>query len=1359
MRLLSLIVTLFCLCGLSTAQIPSLPAYYSGPFAATNAVNAAPIGWSWSLNGAADISLEGAGTSGRMNLVGHFVQIDLGATVPSSVSYWLNSNSVDNKTVLVQHSTNGTIWTTVATHTQATVPIGGVGNGTFYSTAIPNTANFIRFIMTVRDNGRFEIDGITINGAGINPTCSPTYTNGCGSGDFINNFSTTGGTTNITNNNTGCNGQPNNYIMYPSQIVTVTEGNSFNVSMQSGASWSQGFRIWVDWNGNGVFTDAGENVYNSVTAGTGVYNGTINVPLGTSAGPKVMRVRCAYNCVPTAAQSCGAACSSYGETEDYIVQVVSALPPAPRAIHLTTNPQWVNIGDLDVSGNQITVEALVYYQGGVNIISKHTDPSNVNYLLRTGTFELTTTNGFCLMSNPYAGSMLPNTWYHVAGTYDGSFVRYYVNGCLIVEQPWTGNLITNNLAAAIGSQSTVSEQYYGQIDEVRIWNVARTQAQIGANMLDLPSPTTQPGLLGYYKMDNSVVNVQGNAAYNGTWVGAANYVPETAAIPTFALNDVNPTNSTCLGANNGVINILASGSSLQYSLNGTTWQGSNNFTGLTPGTYTAYVRSPEGCIIPSTNVVIGENNIPQVPIVSASNPTFCVPDVTNLNSHGLAPGGQAFQGNGTNAVVEIMQDVPETNFSIEMWVKTASANTGIFSVSSGVFGAGGHDRHFYLAGGQLWIRVWAGAGWNTGHTLNDNNWHHIALTTQTGVGQSVYVDGALIATFPYDLSDFNWQDRFFIGYSNDAGPNAFFTGQIDNVRYWNVVRSQAQIIADMYLETPSNSTGLVSHLPLNGNTNALVGSNGTASNATWVLPNHFTYTWTTGPSLPTPSTNEVQTTGSIATGGAYNYYVLASNVVCTSAPSVAVPVTANSLSTPIATLSNPGTICPNTNTSLTASGGVAGTGSNVYWYTGSNGTGTLVGTGTIVTVAPTTNTTYYVRREGTCNTTADASVTVNLKNYVYANNGATSNTYCTDNAGWNHFFVGDDIIFSLQGNISSAPAGFPVASIADNGTYYQETEGPGTAPGCSSNQQPGEERFEMERSWNIDMGGGAPIGTYDIRFYFQPAERTAIEAAAAAWMAAYPACGYAYKYPTPNGFYWFKNSGSNYVAPQYEDVQYTSSPGTTSNGVNYAQWTGITGFSGGSGGIILVPIDVLPVELTSLTALCNNTNDEVSVRWSTATEHNSSHYNVERSVDGSAWNLLTSTNAAGNSTITQTYEVKDYDVRAYETIYYRLQQFDQDGTSKQYGPVSVSCTDANSSWEVFPNPAGNEVTILLKGDYAAAETEIRITDINGKVMQVINNDQQGQLITVDLRSYAPGVYIVRLVDGENSDKFVRLVKQ
>jgi hypothetical protein len=82
------------------------------------------------------------------------------------------------------------------------------------------------------------------------PYCGPTYISACSSADFINNFSTTGGATNITNNNTGCNGNANNYIFYSTLSCSQVQGLNITLSMQSGTLWGQGFRVWIDWNGN-----------------------------------------------------------------------------------------------------------------------------------------------------------------------------------------------------------------------------------------------------------------------------------------------------------------------------------------------------------------------------------------------------------------------------------------------------------------------------------------------------------------------------------------------------------------------------------------------------------------------------------------------------------------------------------------------------------------------------------------------------------------------------------------------------------------------------------------------------------------------------------------------------------------------------------------------------------------------------------------------------------------------------------------------------------------------------------------------------------------------------------------------------
>jgi subtilisin-like proprotein convertase family protein len=496
---------------------------------------------------------------------------------------------------------------------------------------------------------------------------------------------------------------------------------------------------------------------------------------------------------------------------------------------------------------------------------------------------------------------------------------------------------------------------------------------------------------------------------------------------------------------------------------------------------------------------------------------------------------------------------------------------------------------------------------------------------------------------------------------------------------------------------------------------------------------------------------------SISVSSGTTYYVNATNVCGTSA---CASITVNTASTAPSITAIPGTVCPNTDVTLTASGGTAGTGSNIYWYTGPNGTGSFLGTGGSIVVAPAATTTYYARREGTCNTTTDATVTVNVKTFVYAANGTSTNTYCTDNAGWHHFYSGNNIILSVQGDLSGAAPGFPVVTIFDNGTYYQETQGPGTAPGCASNINPGEERFEMARSWDVNLGGGSPVGTYNVRFYHTTAERTTIENAAIAWMATYPACGYIYKYATPLGFYWFKNTGSAYTAPDYDGTHFPGSTGTTVNGINYAQITGIPSFSGGSGALIVVPAVALPVELTSFTALCNETSDEIAVHWSTASESNSAAFEVEYSKDGMNWNTVATLAAAGNSTQLLNYNFNHQVARNQATHYYRLKQSDKDGAIQQYGPITASCLQAENGFELFPNPAGTDVTLVLHGQFNKENLKVIFTDMNGKEVKNINyNDQDGKIMSIDIEQLQPGMYIVKLIDGDTNSQFVRLIKQ
>lgn len=296
---------------------------------------------------------------------------------------------------------------------------------------------------------------------------------------------------------------------------------------------------------------------------------------------------------------------------------------------LNTSPaaaDYVTVGDLDVTGTQITVEALVSGPSSVgNIVSKHTGPPNSNYLLRMGSFEFTTSNGFVNLISGF--TYTPNQVYHIAAVYDGSEARYYVNGCLVNSIAASGTLVQNNLLTAIGAQSNSgSELFNGYIDEVRIWNTARTQAQLEGNMnTPLLTPGTQPGLVGYYQFEGNYVNAQGNAAFNGTPVNG----PTTGANPNAGIPLVDPilvtanfTDVLCNGGSDGTITASGMGGigQYEYSTDGTNYQASPNFSGLVPAGYTVYASWNNSCVA-STNVTIGEPTAINIGTLSSTEPS------------------------------------------------------------------------------------------------------------------------------------------------------------------------------------------------------------------------------------------------------------------------------------------------------------------------------------------------------------------------------------------------------------------------------------------------------------------------------------------------------------------------------------------------------------------------------------------------------------------------------------------------------------------------------------------------------------------------------------------------------------------
>ena len=190
--------------------------------------------------------------------------------------------------------------------------------------------------------------------------CTPTVTY---TGDYISNFSTTGGVTNI-NNPSGA-ASPGNYGNFTGLAVSAADATSFNFTTTY-VGGSNGVRIWVDWNNNLTF-EPGESAF-FLADGNATKTGTVTVPGSTPPGPYRMRVRAQYGSAVDP-PPCGEV--TYGETEDYTINVFANTAcvgtPSPGN---TTGPASVSSGETVNLGLQNpTLGSGVTYQWHVSTVS------------------------------------------------------------------------------------------------------------------------------------------------------------------------------------------------------------------------------------------------------------------------------------------------------------------------------------------------------------------------------------------------------------------------------------------------------------------------------------------------------------------------------------------------------------------------------------------------------------------------------------------------------------------------------------------------------------------------------------------------------------------------------------------------------------------------------------------------------------------------------------------------------------------------------------------------------------------------------------------------------------------------------
>ena len=116
----------------------------------------------------------------------------------------------------------------------------------------------------------------------------------------------------------------------------------------------------------------------------------------------------------------------------------------------------------------------------------------------------------------------------------------------------------------------------------------------------------------------------------------------------------------------------------------------------------------------------------------------------------------------------------------------------------------------------------------------------------------------------------------------------------------------------------------------------------------------------------------------------------------------------------------------------------------------------------------------------------------------------------------------------------------------------------------------------------------------------------------------------------------------------------------------------------------------LPIELSTFDGVNKGNNNYLF--WVTASEQNTSHFNLQKSRDGENWETIMTLSAAGNSNTKIDYDVVDYKVDPIIN-YYRLQQYDNDGVYETFGPIAINNMDLGSQKTIvkYINLNGQEV--------------------------------------------------------------------
>ena len=173
------------------------------------------------------------------------------------------------------------------------------------------------------------------------------------------------------------------YSDFTSISTTLNEGATYTITVTptwTGTIYNEGYAVWIDYNGDEDFGDAGELVWSKAASKDTPNSGTFTVPSGTVGGETRMRVSMKYNGIPTSCET-----FSYGEVEDYTINLGAGAPDtqaptAPSSLAASNVTQTTLTLSWNASTDNVGVTGYDVFQGSTNLGSVTGTSTNITGL-------------------------------------------------------------------------------------------------------------------------------------------------------------------------------------------------------------------------------------------------------------------------------------------------------------------------------------------------------------------------------------------------------------------------------------------------------------------------------------------------------------------------------------------------------------------------------------------------------------------------------------------------------------------------------------------------------------------------------------------------------------------------------------------------------------------------------------------------------------------------------------------------------------------------------------------------------------------------------------------------------------------